>query len=176
MFRRVCLCMSVLSADLCDSYWQFLLYLFIVLIILELLIAPFHSIYLTYSGILGAVGLSIEATLPLPQLFSNAQSKSCRGFRVSVLGSWLLGDALKMYWFFTSTTEIPWSFKLCGIFQACCDMLLGIQYLMYGDGEPVVKTTAQQWPYAGIKPHLPRTNSGRATPTGRRTPMGEKTY
>lgn len=54
---------------------------------------------------------------------------------MSVLASWLAGDAMKMFWFFTSTTEIPWAFKLCGIFQACCDAFLGIQYLMYGSGE-----------------------------------------
>lgn len=44
---------------------------------------------------------------------------------------------MKMLWFFTATSSIPWPFKLCGIFQACCDSYLGVQYLMYGDG-PVV--------------------------------------
>lgn len=41
---------------------------------------------------------------------------------------------MKMFWFFNATTAIPWSFKMCGIFQMCCDMFLGIQYLMYGNG------------------------------------------
>ncbi|KAH8664102.1 hypothetical protein BX600DRAFT_550205 [Xylariales sp. PMI_506] len=155
-------------------YWQFLLYLFITLAALELMLAPFHGLYPTYSNLLGAIGLSVEATLPLPQIFANARSKSCKGFRLSILVSWLLGDALKMYWFFTSTTEIPWTFKICGIFQAGCDMLLGIQYLMYGDAEPPIR--AQQWPYAGVKPHLPRASSGLSTPTGRRTPQNEKIF
>ncbi|KAI0122888.1 hypothetical protein BJ170DRAFT_116535 [Xylariales sp. AK1849] len=159
-------------------YWQFLLYLFITLTALELIVAPMHSLYSTYSGLLGVIGLSIEATLPLPQLLANARSRSCKGFRLSILVSWLLGDALKMYWFFTSTTEIPWSFKICGLFQAGCDCLLGIQYLVYGDKEPGAAATSrtQQWPYAGLKPHLPRVSSGRSTPTGRRTPLGEKAY
>lgn len=86
--------------------------------------------------LLGYIGLSVEATLPLPQIFGNARLRSCKGFRVSVLASWLAGDTMKMFWFFTSTTEIPWAFKLCGIFQACCDAFLGLQYLMYGSGEP----------------------------------------
>lgn len=68
-------------------------------------------------------------------MFANARSRSCKGFRVSVLASWLAGDAMKMFWFFTSPTEIPWAFKLCGIFQAGCDAFLGVQYLMYGSGE-----------------------------------------
>ncbi|ORY71616.1 uncharacterized protein BCR38DRAFT_14348 [Pseudomassariella vexata] len=155
-------------------YWQFLLYLFITLTVLELMLAPFGYIYPGYSALIGYMGLSIEATLPLPQLFANARSRSCKGFRLSVLASWLLGDAMKMFWFFTSMTAIPWAFKLCGIFQACCDSLLGIQYLMFGEKE--VATRVQQWPYAGIKPHLPRMSNGMRTPTGRMTPIGEKTY
>ena len=42
---------------------------------------------------------------------------------------------MKMFWFFTATTEIPWAFKLCGIFQMCCDLFLGGQYWVYGDGQ-----------------------------------------
>lgn len=42
---------------------------------------------------------------------------------------------MKMFWFFTATSEIPWAFKLCGIFQMCCDLFLGLQYWVYGDGE-----------------------------------------
>ena len=41
---------------------------------------------------------------------------------------------MKMLWFFTATTEIPWAFKLCGIFQMGCDTFLGCQYALYGDG------------------------------------------
>ena len=42
---------------------------------------------------------------------------------------------MKMFWFFTASSEIPWSFKLCGIFQMCCDLFLGGQYWVYGEGE-----------------------------------------
>ncbi|KAI0157804.1 hypothetical protein GGR57DRAFT_55977 [Xylariaceae sp. FL1272] len=108
-------------------YWHFLLYLFVSLAALELLLAPFDSVYPAYSVLIGYIGLSVEATLPLPQLYANAQSKSCKGFRFSVLASWLIGDAMKMFWFFTATTEIPLAFKLCGTFQAMCDALIGLQ-------------------------------------------------
>ncbi|KAI2470345.1 hypothetical protein F4781DRAFT_391329 [Annulohypoxylon bovei var. microspora] len=157
-------------------YWQFLLSLFISLTILELLIAPFQSFYSGYSDLIGYIGLSIEATLPIPQLLSNARSRSCKGFRFSVLASWLVGDAMKMFWFFTSASAIPWAFKLCGIFQAVCDFLIGVQYLMYGDQQPAMKTQ-QGWPYPSGRPHLAGSsyNSGRQTPTGRGTPLGEKT-
>ena len=155
-------------------YWQFLLYLFIGLMAMELMLAPFHGLYSFYSNTLGYMGLSVEATLPLPQMFANVRSRSCKGFRFSVLASWLAGDAMKMFWFFTSATEIPWAFKLCGMFQAGCDVFLGVQYLMYGGGEtggprshPVMMSAFG----SGSSKHP----NGRAagawgTPTGRRTP------
>ena len=133
------------------------------------MIAPFHGLYASYSVMLGYIGLSVEATLPLPQIFSNARSRSCKGFRFSVLASWLAGDAMKMFWFFTSTTEIPWAFKLCGIFQAFCDMFLGIQYLMYGNGEGKLKDddAAPVWNGNGGSKTIAipgALNSGRRTP------------
>ncbi|CCC13293.1 hypothetical protein SMACR_06584 [Sordaria macrospora] len=118
-------------------YWQFVLYFFAGLVVCQILFSPFESLYMSYSSLIGYIGLSIEATLPIPQILVNHKSRSCKGFRVSVLAMWLAGDAMKMFWFFTSAGEIPWSFKGCGIFQACCDSYLGVQYLMYGSGEGV---------------------------------------
>ncbi|KAI5862773.1 hypothetical protein GGS23DRAFT_569359 [Durotheca rogersii] len=156
-------------------YWHFLLSLFVGLTALELVLAPFESIYPRYSALLGTIGLSIEATLPLPQLLTNARSRSCTGFRFSVLASWIVGDAMKMFWFFTATTAIPWAFKLCGIFQAVCDSLLGVQYFMYGSQQTATRAR-QGWSHSDAKassaPH-----HGWQTPTsGRRTPLGEKTF
>lgn len=153
-------------------YWQFLLYLFIILTLGELILAPFGSLYPAYSSLIGYIGLSIEATLPLPQIFANARSRSCKGFRLSVLASWLLGDAMKMFWFFTSPTEIPWAFKLCGLFQAGCDTFLGVQYLMYGNGEgPARGRSLPSWPGSQHKPFAKVAGSGLGTPTGRRSPI-----
>ncbi|KAI0434515.1 hypothetical protein F5Y09DRAFT_233768 [Xylaria sp. FL1042] len=153
-------------------YWQFLLYLFVILTALELLVAPFDSIYPTYSALIGYIGLSVEATLPLPQLYANAQSRSCKGFRFSVLASWIVGDSMKMFWFFTATTEIPLAFKLCGIFQAICDALIGVQYFVYGNRRPAPAGAQQQdWELAGKS-----SSNGWPTPIGRRTPVAEKSH
>ncbi len=44
-----------------------------------------------------------------------------------------------MWFFFASSKgEVPWAFKACGIFQACCDLGLAAQYLIWGDGPPGV--------------------------------------
>jgi solute carrier family 66, member 2 len=150
--------------------------MFIILTAGELIFAPFHGLYMLYSLLVGYSGLAVEATLPLPQIMANMRSRSCKGFRVSVLASWLAGDAMKMFWFFTSTTKITWAFKLCGIFQAACDVFLGVQYLMYGNGEhkAVKDHPVPMAEFGSVKPLGNRIASGRATPTGRRTPVNEK--
>lgn len=124
------------KANTMARYWQFIVYLFMGLLAGEVVVSSMTpGYYPTYSELVGIIGLSVEAILPIPQIIANAQSKSCKGFRVSVLASWIGGDAMKIYWFFTATTEIPVAFKMCGIFQACCDCFLGIQYFFYGDGK-----------------------------------------
>lgn len=151
-----------------------MLYLFIILTAFELILAPFSGIYAGYSVLLGFIGLSVEATLPLPQIFSNAKLRSCKGFRVSVLASWLAGDAMKMFWFFTSTTEIPWAFKLCGMFQAGCDCFLGVQYLMYGSGDHKFKEDDAAVPMEMAmekKTVLPMAATNGVAMSGRRTPF-----
>ena len=109
-------------------YWLFLAYFTITLGILQMLIGQ-QAVYVTT---IGYVALAIEATLPLPQILSNHRNRSCKGFRISVLVNWLLGDIMKMSFFFLSLSTIPWSFKLCGLFQFGCDIYLGVQYTQFG--------------------------------------------
>lgn len=115
-------------------YWEYLLGLTLSLLVIHTLIRPTAASL--YTNIIGYVGLAIEAVLPLPQIFSNQRAHSCKGFRLSVLVNWLVGDAMKMGFFFLSEPgKVPWAFKLCGVFQACCDIGLGAQYWVYGDGQ-----------------------------------------
>lgn len=111
-------------------YWQFLAYYTATLVLLQLLVGRSAA----YIGLQGYVALSVEAILPIPQILQNERSRSCKGFRLSVLANWLIGDAFKMTYFFLSDTKVPWAFKLCGLFQAACDCYLGVQYGMYGEG------------------------------------------
>ena len=87
-----------------------------------------------YIALQGYVALSVEAILPIPQILENQRSQSCKGFRLSVLVNWLIGDVFKMTYFFLSDGGVPWAFKLCGIFQAACDCYLGVQYWIFGEG------------------------------------------
>ena len=71
---------------------------------------------------------------------------------------------MKMFWFFTATSEIPWAFKMCGIFQMGCDMFLGFQYAVYGEGLGE----------ASRKNHAEMSGLGSRGVIRVRTPMGEK--
>lgn len=76
----------------------------------------------------------------MPQLYANWQRRGCKGFRPSVIANWIVGDTFKMWFFFASAAgEVPWAFKICGIFQATCDLGLGLQWMVWGDG-PVDST------------------------------------
>jgi solute carrier family 66, member 2 len=121
-------------------YWTFLGYFTGILFVIHVFL-PFISQTETYINILGIAGLTVEAFLPVPQVLANHRSRSCKGFRVSVLGSWLLGDAMKMSYLFYTKDVIPPAFKFCAIFQAMCDGYLGLQYLMYG-----TSTSKAQYP------------------------------
>lgn len=113
-------------------YWHFLAYFTATLAVLQFLLGSSSA---SYTAVQGYIALGVEAVLPLPQILENARSRSCKGFRVSVLVNWVVGDVFKMTYFFLSEGGVPWAFKLCGLFQACCDFYLGAQYLMYGEGE-----------------------------------------
>lgn len=114
-------------------YWSFLAYYTITLVALQLLLGD----YGWFVALQGYVALSIEAILPIPQILQNERNRSCRGFRLSVLINWLVGDTFKLTYFFLSDGAVPIAFKLCGVFQTFCDIYLGIQYYKFGDGQSV---------------------------------------
>jgi solute carrier family 66, member 2 len=39
-----------------------------------------------------------------------------------------------MSYFFLGSEPVPWPFKLCGLFQAACDCVLGAQVWYFGKG------------------------------------------
>lgn len=123
-------------------YYLFIAYFVGVLSFIHLLTPISNSP--AYINLLGYLGLAIEATLPLPQVIANHQSQSCKGFRLSVCAAWILGDVMKLSYFFTSEQVIPWAFRLCAIFQCICDGYLGVQFWMYGSGSGSVGNPQQR--------------------------------
>ena len=115
-------------------YWAFVTYFMVALLILHILLSM-TSLFIPYTTLLGYIALTVEATLPIPQLLANWQRRGCKGFRPSVIANWIVGDTFKMWFFFASSSgEVPWAFKICGIFQAVCDLGLGLQWFVWRDG------------------------------------------
>lgn len=112
-------------------FWQFVIYFAVTLAVLQVLIGN-NGIYM---GVQGYFALGVEAILPIPQVLENERRRSCKGFRLSVLANWLLGDVFKMSYFFLSESSVPMAFKLCGLIQTVCDCYLGLQYWRFGTGE-----------------------------------------
>lgn len=105
-------------------------YFVFTLLLIHVLLPPISQSP-TYISLLGYAGLGIEAFLPVPQIIANQRVQSCKGFRLSVLGAWLIGDGMKMGYFFLSKEFIPWAFRISGILQCSCDCYLGVQYYMF---------------------------------------------
>ncbi|CAI6306490.1 unnamed protein product [Periconia digitata] len=115
-------------------YWSFITYFAAALFVMHIVLLN-TSLFIPYTTVLGYIALTVEATLPIPQLLANWQRRGCRGFRPSVIANWIVGDTFKMWYFFASPAgEVPWAFKICGIFQATCDLGLGLQWFVWRDG------------------------------------------
>lgn len=76
----------------------------------------------TYVEGLGVVALTIEATVPLPQLFRIRETRSVEGFSFAVLATWVLGDSFKTIYFVLKSA--PNQFIACGVFQLICDAII----------------------------------------------------
>lgn len=110
-------------------YWLSIVYLTITLLALQFIVGRFEI----YVSTIGYLALAVEAVLPIPQVLSNQRNRSCKGFRLSVLVNWLIGDVMKTSFFFLADSTIPWAFKLCALFQFACDIYLGMQYWQFGE-------------------------------------------
>jgi hypothetical protein len=110
-------------------YWGFLAYFLGITTVLQLVFGNSQ----TFVDAVGYVALGIEAMLPLPQVMANQRTRSCDGFRVSVLASWLLGDAMKMVYFYNAQ-HVGFQFKACALVQMVLDAYLGVQFWRFGAG------------------------------------------
>lgn len=152
-------------------YWHAIMYFAAALVVLELLLSQMPGLYAVYANTIGCIGLGVEATLPIPQILINLRAKSSKGLRLSVLAAWIGGDTMKLFWFFTSKSEIPWSFKISGMFQASCDFFLGFQYLLYNNQEDQAQIKEHPMVEWEAPKATTRSHSRSLTPTRRPAPF-----
>eukprot|EP01133_Synstelium_polycarpum_P019051 gene19051-22807_t len=83
----------------------------------------------SFFELLGALSLTIEAMLGVPQLIQNYQKRSTKGLSFVLIGSWFIGDLFKTSYFYF--TGAPNQFVFCGTFQLLVDGLITYQMLTY---------------------------------------------
>ncbi|GAO49177.1 hypothetical protein SAICODRAFT_90536 [Saitoella complicata NRRL Y-17804] len=115
-----------------QTYWEFLGAFAASVILLQILLGWIPS----YIELIGFLALGIEATLPIPQAYTNYRNKSCRGFRPSVLVAWIGGDIFKTSYFLFGK-PMALQFKLCAVIQTIFDFTCAFQYFWYGTKEVV---------------------------------------
>ena len=114
-------------------YIQFLTLFTLIIIGLQWLLG-WHAIYVE---IIGALAMTIEATLPLPQVVENYSRKSTAGFSLVVLGTWFFGDAFKTYYYVRAVA--PMQFIACGMFQLSMDTVLVLQMVYYSQKQSRIR-------------------------------------
>ncbi|KAI9005443.1 PQ loop repeat-domain-containing protein [Phycomyces nitens] len=87
-----------------------------------------HS-YTTFIEAIGVISLGIESTLPLPQCISNWKRRSTYGFSLLVIGSWILGDSFKVFYFIH--TDAPVQFDICGSIQVAIDSFIVFEFIIF---------------------------------------------
>ena len=78
---------------------------------------------------IGYMSMSIEATLGLPQLFSNYKNKSVEGLSFMMIGTWFIGDFMKTIYYVIENQ--PFQFTMCGAVQLAVDILIILQIIAY---------------------------------------------
>lgn len=113
-----------------QTYWLFLGTLVVLLCVLQWLFGAEEE----YVAALGALALSIEATLPIPQFLANQRTRSISGVRLSMIGSWVVGDVLKGIYFFSGVSDkVSLPFKACAVTQMVFDFGIAVQYVLWRD-------------------------------------------
>ena len=82
-----------------------------------------------YGTILGLASMSIEATLGMPQFYSNYTTKSVEGLSLFMIFTWFVGDFFKTLYFIIEAQ--PFQFIMCGVVQLSVDILIVLQILTY---------------------------------------------
>jgi uncharacterized protein with PQ loop repeat len=82
-----------------------------------------------YVEFLGYMSGLIEATLGVPQVISNYRTKNTKGFSLVLIGTWVAGDSVKLFYFINSGS--PVQLIISAICQLCVDFIIVIQMWYY---------------------------------------------
>lgn len=108
-----------------NSYLTFILSLGLVMAVLTVI----FTFSTWYFEIVGAIALTIEASLGMPQALKNFKQKSTEGLSNILIISWLFGDIGKCLYFWYISA--PFQFMACGLFQISMDLFILGQIMFY---------------------------------------------
>jgi magnesium-transporting ATPase (P-type) len=111
-----------------SSFLQFLGVLIGGLTVLTLILGSYDW----FIQFIGTVALGIEATLALPQAYTNYKNQSAQGLNLILIATWFAGDAFKTGIFFLENA--PMQFLACGLFQLFVDCVVLFQLAIYRGG------------------------------------------
>jgi hypothetical protein len=83
--------------------------------------------------VLGAVSLSIEATLAVPQAWRNYRTGTTKGLSWFLVFTWFAGDLAKLALFVSRGS--PLQFIYCAVAQIGVDVVVMAQIATLGDGD-----------------------------------------
>lgn len=87
----------------------------------------------TYTEVLGYLAAGVEATLGLPQVYSNLKEGSTGSLSVAMIIIWLFGDSAKTIYFYSKNS--PSQLIYCGLFQLFIDVVIILQIVKYASKE-----------------------------------------
>ena len=108
-----------------SSYFLFIAIFTIGMVIISAIGQPLLGEF--YTELVGSMALFVEAVLALPQVYKNWKSGTTEGLSWVLLGTFLLGDSFKTFYFVYKGQ--PMQFVLCGAFQLFVDFVLCFQVL-----------------------------------------------
>ncbi|KAI9190497.1 hypothetical protein H9P43_001931 [Blastocladiella emersonii ATCC 22665] len=137
------------------TFGHYLFFIFILVGLPLLLIPICFDVEPWFYEPLGALALGIEATVPMPQAYSNWRNKSVQGISAVVILSWFGGDLFKIFYYIAN--DAPAAFLACGIVQFTVDLVICGQIVTYTKYQRVAgKDSATVAPTAVAAPASPK--------------------
>ena len=112
-----------------DNVFSFLFYSVVLGILIGFVCFIFGIHNKIFMEILGYISTAIDVFLGLPQIFTNYKLQSARSLSTIMIGSFLLGDTFRTYYYVT--TKSPFQFILCGFLQVTINIILMLQIFYY---------------------------------------------
>jgi hypothetical protein len=112
-----------------DRTLYYLAFLVIFILFLEIISVFFTFQNIIYVESLGTISSSMEAFLPIPQIYENFKRKSTNNLSNVLIGCWILGDTMKTFYYYVS--QAPIQLLVSGLVQIVLDIIVILQICIY---------------------------------------------